>query len=41
MYFIRLSDGITGDVHMCGVRDCYIAQRKWFSIFKLFMLERV
>jgi len=25
MYFITLSDSITGDLHMSGVRDCYMS----------------
>ena len=42
MYSISLSDGITGDVHMCGVRDCYMGLQHALNLlmeeYRSFML---
>ena len=32
MYFIALSDSITGDLHMFGVRDCYMSLQHAFNV---------
>ena len=42
MYFITLSDSITGDLHMFGVRDCYMSLQHAFNVlmaeYRTFML---
>ena len=34
MHFIRISGGITGNVHMSGVRDCYMSLQHALNMFR-------